>query len=41
LKRFHLKKHIDDVLDIALGKHSVIEPPKVKKQSKEEIQEEE
>jgi hypothetical protein len=32
---------MDDVLDIALGKHSVIEPPKVKKQNKEDSQEEE
>jgi ATP-dependent Lon protease len=34
-------KHMDDVLDIALGKNAVIEPPKVKKQNKEENQEEE
>jgi hypothetical protein len=32
---------MDDVLEITLGKHSVIEPPKVKKQNKDESQEEE
>jgi predicted ATP-dependent protease len=31
-------KHIDDVLEIALGKHAVLEPPKVKKK---DLQEEE
>jgi ATP-dependent Lon protease len=34
-------KHMIDVLDIALGKNPVMEPPKVKKQNKEESQEEE
>ncbi|WKZ45201.1 MAG: endopeptidase La [Anaerolineales bacterium] len=33
-------KHMDDVLQIALGKDAVIEPPRPKKQSKEEPQEE-
>jgi ATP-dependent Lon protease len=33
-------KHMDDVLDIALGKNPVLEPPKVKKQSKEAQDEE-
>jgi ATP-dependent Lon protease len=33
-------KNMDDVLQIALGKDAVIEPPRPKKQSKEETQEE-
>jgi hypothetical protein len=33
-------KHMDDVLEIALAKHPVIEPPKPKKQNKESQDEE-
>ncbi|HNK64291.1 MAG TPA: endopeptidase La [Anaerolineales bacterium] len=33
-------KHMDDVLDIALGKHVVIEPPKPRKHPRDESQEE-
>jgi len=33
-------KHLDEVLEIALGKQAVVKPPKPKRQSKEESQEE-
>jgi ATP-dependent Lon protease len=33
-------KHMDDVLDIALGKNPVLEPPKVKKSNKDSQEEE-